>query len=58
MLIKPVEHPLLGEFAGHRLAVVARALLLSEARERGPWHERGEFGGLTGENCSPSGSVM
>jgi DNA-binding CsgD family transcriptional regulator len=49
VLVEPVEHALLGEFAGHRLAVVASALLLSEARERRPWHERGEFGGLAGE---------
>ena len=49
MLVEPVEHALLGDFAGHRLAVVASALLLSEARERRPWHERGQRSGLTGE---------
>jgi hypothetical protein len=58
MLVEPVEHALLGEFAGHRLAVVASALLLSEARERRTWHERGQLSGLTGKNCSPSGSVI
>ena len=58
VLVEPVEHALLGELARHRLAVVARAFLLREARERRAGHERGELGGLTAENCSPSESVM
>ena len=51
VLVEPVEHALLGELARHRLAVVARAFLLREARERRAGHAADRRSSRDGGAC-------
>lgn len=48
LFVQPVEHALLGEGAGHWLAVIGGAFFFGEGDEGRAGDELGEFGGLAG----------